>query len=51
MIQSWGEADDPEQRKEAEQAEGLLNLIDGIQDNAVSNLGFSYNEVFNLPNS
>lgn len=46
MIQDWGEADDPDQQKDAQQAEGLVHLIDAIQDNAVENLNMSEGEVF-----
>lgn len=31
-----------------EALEGLMNLIDGIQDHAVDELGYDKNEVFNL---
>jgi hypothetical protein len=48
MIQDWGEADDEQQRAEAQEVEGLLNLIDAIQDNAVDKLGVSEEEVFGV---
>jgi hypothetical protein len=32
MIQDWGEANDEQQREEASEAEGLLFLIDNIQN-------------------
>jgi hypothetical protein len=32
MIQAWGEADDEDQRTEAAEVEGLLYLIDEVQD-------------------
>lgn len=48
MIQDWGEADDADQREDAEEAEGLLNLIDTIQDYAVDELGMDENVVFNF---
>lgn len=32
MIQDWGEADDPQQKSDANDVEGLLSLIDSIQD-------------------
>lgn len=35
MIQDWGEADDANQRKDSEKVEGLLSLLDKIQDEAV----------------
>jgi hypothetical protein len=46
MIQDWGEADDSDQQKDASRVEGLLELIDHIQDQAVDVLGFSQEEVF-----
>jgi hypothetical protein len=48
MIQDWGEADDEQQKKDAEKAEGLIHLIDAIQDYAVDVLRKDENEVFNL---
>jgi hypothetical protein len=48
MIQDWGEADDSYQNEDAKEAEGLINLIDGIQDYAVDTLGVDEKEVFNL---
>jgi hypothetical protein len=48
MIQDWGESDDPDQRRDAEEVEGILNLIDRIQDDAVDRLGISSTEVFNF---
>lgn len=50
MIQDWGEATDPIQKQEAEEMEGLLNLLDEIQDNAVSKLGLSEELVFGSKN-
>jgi hypothetical protein len=38
MLQDWGEADDPDQRNDADIAEGLLRFIDTIQDYAVDEL-------------
>jgi hypothetical protein len=32
MIQAWGEADDEDQRTEAAEVEGLLYLLDEVQD-------------------
>ena len=48
MIQSWGEADDPEQRAEAKEAEGLVSMIDAMQDHAVDKLGLEEEYVFNI---
>lgn len=48
MIQDWGEADDPQQKADAKEMEGLLHLVDSIQDNAVDKLGMAEEEVFNL---
>lgn len=36
------------QRKEFEALEGIINLIDNIQDEAIEQLGLSEEEVFNL---
>lgn len=46
MIASWGEASDPIQQEEAKEAEGLIYLLDEIQDNAVSNLNLLQTDVF-----
>jgi hypothetical protein len=46
MIQDWGEADDSDQRKDALEAEGLLSLINRLQDYAVDVLGEAQAEVF-----
>ena len=48
MIQDWGEANDEQQKKDAQEVEGLVHLIDAIQDNAVDVLGMDESEVFNL---
>jgi len=48
MIQDWGEADDKDQKKDAKEVEGILNLIDTIQEKAVDEFGYSEEEVFNL---
>ena len=48
MIQDWGEADDEQQVIDAIKCEGILSLIDAIQDNAVDTLGLPESEVFNL---
>lgn len=45
MIMDWGEADDEQQVKMAREAEGLLHLIDAIQDYAVDVLGRDEKEV------
>ena len=46
MIQSWEEADDEQQRKDAKEVEGILYLIDEIQDQAVDVLGKDEELVF-----
>lgn len=46
MIQDWGEADDVQQRKDADEAEGLVSLISAMQDYAVDQLGLSEDKVF-----
>lgn len=48
MLSDWGEADDEDQRKDAQEAQGLLNLIDAIQDHAVDVIGLPEKKVFNL---
>ena len=48
MIQDWGESNDKQQRLYAEEVEGILNLIDNIQDQAVDVHGLSEEEVFNF---
>lgn len=48
MLSDWGESDDENQRKDAQEAEGLLNLIDAIQDHAVDVMGLPEKKVFNL---
>ena len=48
MIMDQGEADDPNQREDAKEVEGIINLIDAIQDHAVDVLGMSEKEVFNF---
>lgn len=50
MIESWGEADDTDQRGEAEDVEGLLTLIDKIQDFAADRLGYGEELVFGFEN-
>jgi len=35
MIQDWGESDDPTQKQEALEVEGVIDLIDDIQDQVV----------------
>lgn len=47
MIQDWGESDDPQQKSDANEVEGLLSLIDSIQDYAVDVLGIKESDVFN----
>lgn len=47
MIQDWGEADDIPQQEDAKYAEGLLSLIDGIQDEAVEFGWTTEEEAFN----
>ena len=46
MIQSWEESDDEQQRKDAKEVEGILYLIDEIQDQAVDVLGKDEELVF-----
>lgn len=46
MIQDWGESDDENQRQNAEYVEGLLGLLDEIQDQAVDVHGISEYVVF-----
>jgi hypothetical protein len=46
MIQDWGDADDAQQRKDAEEAEGLVSLISAMQDYAVYQLGLDEKKVF-----
>lgn len=36
LASDWGKSDDPEQFKKAEKLEGLLHLIDAIQDEVVA---------------
>ena len=48
MIQDWGEADDENQKKDAKEAEGIIYLIDAIQDYAVDKLGMKESDVFTL---
>lgn len=48
MIRDWGEADDKNQREESELAEGLVSLIDAIQDHAVDDLKIDEKLVFNI---
>ena len=48
MIQDWGESDDPQQKRDANEVEGLLSLIDSIQDYAVDVLGMKDSDVFNF---
>jgi len=48
MIQDWGEADDENQKKDAKEAEGIIYLIDAIQDYAVDKLGMKESDVFNI---
>jgi hypothetical protein len=47
MIQDWGESDDEEQREDAQQAEGLLNLIDAMQDYAIDKLNIREDKILN----
>ena len=35
MIEDWTQCSDPDQRKDGEEMEGLLSLLDSIQDQAV----------------
>ena len=46
MIQDWGECNDPDQIRDAREVEGLLNLLDDIQDYAIDSLGKDEKEVF-----
>ena len=46
MIQDWAQADDENQRNDAEEVEGIVDLIDCIQDYAVGELGIEEKEVF-----
>lgn len=46
MIQAWGEADDQQQREDAQMMDGLVGLIETIQDYAVDKLGLPEKEVF-----
>jgi hypothetical protein len=48
MIQGWGESSDPDQKADAEEAEGILELLDSIQDQAVDVHGESEDDVFNV---
>lgn len=48
MIQDWSEADDEQQVLDSDMVEGILHLIDNIQDQAVSIHGLSEEEVFNF---
>ena len=48
MILDWGEADDEQQQKDAKEAEGLMYLLDAIQEYAVDELGMDEKEVFDL---
>lgn len=48
MIQDWGEADDEQQNIDAKNVQGILNLIDAIQDQAVEVHGLTEKEVFNF---
>ncbi len=50
MILDWGEADDEQQQKDAKEVEGLIYLLDAIQECAVDELGMDEKEVFNLEN-
>jgi hypothetical protein len=50
MMQDWSESDDPRNRSDSREAEGLLNLIDEIQDYAIDILGMKEHDVFNCPN-
>jgi len=46
MIQDWGSADDPDQVKDAEKVEGLLDMISDMQDVMVDVFGMDEDEVF-----
>lgn len=46
MIQDWGEADDEQQQMDAQKVEGILRLVDHIQDYAVDYLGLPQEKVF-----
>jgi len=46
MIQDWGEADDKNQQGDAENAEGLVHLLDAFQDFAVDVLEYPEQLVF-----
>jgi seryl-tRNA synthetase len=48
MIQDWGEANDEQQREEASEAEGLLFLIDNIQNEGeIIQIKNEYSEIDN----
>jgi hypothetical protein len=46
MIQDWAQADDENQRNDAEEVKGIVHLIYCIQDYAVDKLGIEEKEVF-----
>lgn len=48
MIQDWGEADCEEQKKEAEEVEGVIFLLDNIQDYAVDVLKMDAKDVYDM---
>lgn len=48
MIEDWSQSDDPIQKENAKEVEGILNLLDSLQDYAVDTLGKSEKEVFNI---
>ncbi len=48
MMYDWEKSGDEQKKSESKEAEGLLNLIDAIQDEAVKELGLDEKEVFNI---
>lgn len=48
MIQDWGESGDENKRQDAEYVEGLLGLLDEIQDQAVDIHGIHESVVFGI---
>ena len=46
MIQDWGGSKDKDQQNAASEVEGIVHLIDAIQDYAVDSLGMKESEVF-----
>ncbi len=48
MMYDWEKSGDEQKKSDSKEAEGLLNLIDAIQDEAVKELGLDEKEVFNI---